>query len=157
MFGKVSPSADGELLFIWQEFRLCGSELLYDTQEFRHCGADLLLTRLKRRQKLSTHRRDFWCPDSPWWLKELPWYWGKTLVRSLDRPLRGMGKVVLSANKTYIMSLGLQKHYFNRIIPIHLKSTFLAESCFCAENEHKVTHRVWPLGFKAVKRNKWRA
>ena len=34
------------------------------------------------------------------------------------------------------MPFGLQKHYFNQIIPIHRKSTFLAESYFCAENSN---------------------
>ena len=33
------------------------------------------------------------------------------------------------------MLFGLQKHYFNQIIPIHRKSTFLAESYFCVENK----------------------
>ena len=33
------------------------------------------------------------------------------------------------------MPLGLQKHYFNQIIPIHRKSNFLAESYFCVENK----------------------
>ena len=42
-----------KLLFVTQEFRLCGGELLYDTQVFRLCGGDLILTRLKRRQKRS--------------------------------------------------------------------------------------------------------
>ena len=71
----------------------------------------------------------------PWWLKELPWNLCKAPRRSLDRPLRGMGKVVLSVYRTYIMPLGLQKHHFNQTIPIHRKSTFLAESYFCVENK----------------------
>ena len=57
----------------------------------------------------------------------------------VDRPLRGMGKVVLSVYRTYIMPLSLQKHHFNQIIPIHWKSTFLAESCFCVET---ITYRL---------------
>ena len=32
------------------------------------------------------------------------------------------------------MPFGLQKHYFNQIIPIHRKSTFLAQKYSCAEN-----------------------
>ena len=33
------------------------------------------------------------------------------------------------------MPFGLQKHYFNQIIPIHRKSTFLAQKYSCAEND----------------------
>ena len=33
------------------------------------------------------------------------------------------------------MPLGLQKYYFTQTVPIHRKSTFLAESYFCVENK----------------------
>ena len=38
-----------------RSFASAEASYFFDWQVFRHCGADLLLTRLKRRQKLSTH------------------------------------------------------------------------------------------------------
>ena len=42
-----------------RSFASAEASYFFDWQVFRHCGADLLLTRLKRRQKRSTHRTTF--------------------------------------------------------------------------------------------------